>query len=106
MIQRAIEVAGPSPSLIDSRATIRLARGEHQEALADMTAVLAEAPTAAAHFRHAQVLHRLGLRSAAAEAWEQALRMDLSPESLHPLERSAYEALSRELGGDMRQASR
>ena len=106
MIQRAIEVAGPSPSLIDSRATIRLARGEYQEALADMTAVLAEAPTAAAHFRHAQVLHRLGLRSAATEAWEEALRMDLTPESLHPLERSAYEALRRELGGDVRQASR
>jgi tetratricopeptide (TPR) repeat protein len=90
LIDRAIDRAGPQPTLLDTRALVELAQGQPEKALADMQVVIDDQPAANRHFHLALVQHKLGRADDAAESLKKAVAMQLRPESLHPLERSAY----------------
>lgn len=100
LVQRAYQVIGPHPRLLDTRAVIYLALGKVDLAVKDLEDVLAENPEASTYFHLAQARWMMNNRKAAGEALRQAKNRGLkdSSRSLHPLERAPYQQLCRELG--------
>ncbi|HBO43295.1 MAG TPA: hypothetical protein DD670_05060, partial [Planctomycetaceae bacterium] len=97
MIDRAIELAGSAATLLDSRATIHLAKGEWQKSLDDLTLALAEEPTGIRYFHQGQAYMQGGLKAEAAAAMATADDYGLKVEQLQPLERPAYRQLREAL---------
>ena len=93
LIQRAIGVAGPLPTLLDSRATVCLALSKPDRALADLKAATADASEPVFFFHLAQTYFQIGQKEAAGKALAKALELELVPQQLHPLERPAYDQL-------------
>jgi tetratricopeptide (TPR) repeat protein len=101
LINRAMEVVGNEAGLIDTRGVAHLARKQpssYELAIKDFETVASENPdSASAYFHLAQAYAAAGKRKEANEAWQKAKKNKLSIQVLHPLERPAYEQLSREL---------
>ena len=97
LIARAIELAGPVATLLDSRAIVHLAAGEPDKALRDLEEAIAEAPKAINYFHQAQAYLALGQRNAAEKALRKAHELGLAPDRLHPLERAAHDRLQTAL---------
>jgi tetratricopeptide (TPR) repeat protein len=98
--EEAAKVVGDNPSLLDTKAMAYLSRGtgkDFEQAVAELKKVTAAAPTAAAYFHLAQAYNRAGQRQEAGKAWEEAKKLGLSPDGLHPLERPVYEDLKKQL---------
>ena len=95
LINQAVEIAGPVGAMLDSRATVYLALGETEKALADMADALADAETPVRLFHQAQAYDQAGKQSEAAAALEKALQKGLTKEMLHPLEIPAFEQLKQ-----------
>jgi predicted Zn-dependent protease len=81
--------------MLDSRASVHLARGKPQQAIADLTAAIREKPTPVRRFHLAQAYEMAGKRPEAAETIRQALGAGLSEDELHPLERPAFARLKK-----------
>lgn len=97
LIDKAIEIVGSKPALLDTRATIRLALGNPKEALADVEQSLAGQPSAVAFFHQSLVEHRLGQKPAARLSLEKANDLGLRPVDLLPLERPALRQLQKDM---------
>ena len=97
MIDKAIELSGPMATILDSRATVRLAQGKWEEALDDLSMALSEEQTGIRYFHKAQALAQGGKKREAAEAMREADNYGLKAELLQPLERPAYRQLREEL---------
>jgi tetratricopeptide (TPR) repeat protein len=91
LIERALELGGPGAALLDSRAMVELAAGETKSAIRDLEEAAADEPSAEYFFHLAQVHLERNDLSAAAQAIEVARSLGLEEESLHPLERDAYQ---------------
>jgi cellulose synthase operon protein C len=94
LINQAIEISGPMPAMLDSRASVYLALGEAQKALADMNEAVADADMPVRLFHQAQAYEALGQHSDAVRAMETARRKGLNKDALHPLEIPSFEKLS------------
>jgi tetratricopeptide (TPR) repeat protein len=97
MIDMALQVVGDNPSLLDTRATINLLKGDLSKAASDLARAIERGPTSQKYFHLAQLEMRKGKPDAAREALEKAASLRLKPEDLHPLERSAYRQLQADL---------
>ncbi len=93
LVNRAIDLQGPDPQLIDSRATIYLALRKLELAMQDINAALEDEETAVRLFHKAQILTAANRDEEAASTMLAALRKGLKPEMLHPLELPAYQKL-------------
>jgi tetratricopeptide (TPR) repeat protein len=100
LIDRAIELAGAGPTMLDSRATVHLARKELPKALADMEGALEDPHTPTRLFHLAQIKDRMNDRPGARRALGEAEKLDLDAGQLHPLERPVYDALKKKLSAD------
>ncbi len=89
LVERAIQVAGPTAALLDTRATVRFAEGRFTQALADLDEAIGDQPTPVRLFHRAQVAYRLGRKTAAID-WKSARERGLDTTMLHPLERATY----------------
>jgi tetratricopeptide (TPR) repeat protein len=98
-VQQACNIAGPRPALLDTRAVVRLKKGDGQQAIKDLKEALAEQPSASAYFHLAEAYYLARDRQAARLAFQQAKAHGLQASTLHPLEKTAYAALLRELDG-------
>jgi tetratricopeptide (TPR) repeat protein len=98
LIEQALKTAGPVGGLLDTRAVIYLTLGRTKDAVQDLQKAVAETPTPARYFHLALAQKKAGDRDAAVRAWQEAGRLGLSPEALHPLEKGAYQLLLAELG--------
>ena len=97
LIEKAITTAGPQPSLLDTRASVYLALGQAERAVADMQEVVDQQPAANRYFHLALALHKLGRQAEATDSLIKARSLQLRPESLPPFERPTYAALVRAL---------
>jgi hypothetical protein len=102
LIDRAIDIAGPVPDLLDSRATVYIAREEPEPALADLQDAIAdEAVTGAAtplrYFHQARAYLLAGRKVEAVEAMRAAEKQSLQRSMLDPPERPLYDKLRAEL---------
>jgi cellulose synthase operon protein C len=98
LINRAIDLAGKAPELLDTRAIIYHKLGAMENALEDLNAAIQDAESATLLFHRAQVQMPSDKRAAAASL-KRAQELKLTRASLHPLERPAYDELSLALGG-------
>jgi cellulose synthase operon protein C len=89
--QRAIAQAGPAPALLDTRALAYLATGKHEHAVGDLEEAVRVEPTATRYYHLAQAHRAAKNAGAASQALKKAQALGLTPEVLHPLERSTYE---------------
>lgn len=97
LLDRAIQVAGPAPELIDTRALVQLKQGQPHRAIKDLEEALAEAPLPSLCYHLAQA-HKVAKNSSAArDALTRAKNLGLRPEQLHTLERGGYQQLHAEL---------
>ena len=97
LLDRAQQVAGPLPDLLDTRAIVLIGSGRPgaaEEAVGLLKVVTAEAPTGVAFFHLAQAELAANRPDEARDAWRQAVRHKLAPTDLHPLERPGYDKLA------------
>jgi len=93
-INHAIEIAGPLPGLLDTRAVVRLRTGDFEGALQD----LPSSPTDAKGWLHlAWARHAAGQLAPAREALAQARQSGFEAEKLDRLERPHVERWLRDL---------
>jgi tetratricopeptide (TPR) repeat protein len=90
LINQAINIMGPEPSLLDTRGVTYLSLGKPHLALDDLLEATAEVPSASKYYHLARALE---LRDpvAARDALNKAKEAGLKPESLHPLEQATYD---------------
>lgn len=97
LIESAIGELGPLPDLLDTRGMIRLAAGEHAEAIADFQeAVLQPTDVKFLHLAWAQL--KAGDQASAKSSLEAGLRRGLAPSRLAPDERARLKELESTLG--------
>lgn len=97
LVNRAIEIAGPVGAMLDSRATVYIAMGRSDKALADLTVALADSETPVRLFHQAQAYDQAGRRGDASSAIDKAMQKGLTKDMLHPLELPAFEKLRQAL---------
>jgi len=95
LINKAIEIAGPLGAMLDSRASVYIALGKSEEALKDIDAALVDAETPVRLFHKAQAFLVAGQEDAARNVFDKALKKNLTPEMLQPLERPVFERLHK-----------
>jgi tetratricopeptide (TPR) repeat protein len=98
LAQRAIKTAGPHAGILDTRGVIHLIGGRAELAVKDLEAVVADGPTASHYFHLAQAHQLAKNRTGALAAINEAKRLGVSDDALHPLERAAYHQLCTQLG--------
>ncbi|HVS40495.1 MAG TPA: tetratricopeptide repeat protein [Gemmataceae bacterium] len=93
LVDRAIAVAGPAGSLLDTKGVILLKLGKPAEAVRVLSDATEQLPTASVYFHLAEAQKAMpgGSRSEAEKAWQKAQDLDLKEADLHPLERPDYQ---------------
>jgi tetratricopeptide (TPR) repeat protein len=98
LINRAIDIAGPVPGLLDTRAVAYLVVGRSDLALADLDESvrpgLGANVLASVNFHRVQAYQMAGKHLEAAKAWRAAKASGLEATLLHPLELKEYEELA------------
>jgi tetratricopeptide (TPR) repeat protein len=98
LIRRALEIAGPSPQLLDTHAVVALANGDSALAIAELQEAVGAAPTATRYVHLAQAYQAAQNRQAARDNLARAQAAGLKIGQLHPFDRASYERLRGELG--------
>lgn len=99
LIDRAIERLGPQTRLLDTRAMVRLARGQRELALEDVNEALLE-PTAVGHLHRATILDEVGDVDGSRESFERARAMGLESDRLLPSDAERFDRLRSRFGTD------
>jgi tetratricopeptide (TPR) repeat protein len=98
LINRAREIAGPVPTVLDTRAVIYHKLGQAGPAALDLEEALATAPSASKYFHLAQAYQLDPQRkSDAVDALRKAKALVRKGETIDPTERKTYDQLVREL---------
>ena len=92
-----IALAGPLPSLLDTRAIVLLAAGKPDLAVRDLELAASEKPSPVFHFHKAQAHSDLGQFESAARELTLAEALGLSGDAIHPSERDKLERLRESL---------
>lgn len=93
LVNQAIETAGPMAAILDSRASVYMARGELNEAIKDLNEALAETESPVWLFHQARAYELAGRHNDAVAAMEKALKKGLARHMLQPLELPAFDKL-------------
>ncbi|MEO6810575.1 MAG: tetratricopeptide repeat protein, partial [Isosphaeraceae bacterium] len=97
LANRAIQLDGEVPDLLDTRAVAHLAAGQTDLAIRDLENALAVSPKPEMYFHLARAYAQSGRRGDATESLKRAKDLGLSASSVHPLERATYNQLVGEL---------
>lgn len=97
LVNRAIELAGPQPDLLDTRASVQLALQRTDLAIADLEQANAERPAPTRFFHLAQAHRQANNVKAAADILKKATASGLKAELLHPVDRVAFTKLLSEI---------
>ncbi len=94
LVDRAIDVAGPNPSLLDTRAVVLLQIGQGDKAREALQEAVSSDPDKSVCYYHlARTLQMTNLTSEARKALEQSRVLGLTQESVDHLEREEYRKL-------------
>jgi len=100
LLNQAIEIAGPLPSLLDTRGMIHLTLGHVDAAVEDLKSAMEELPRATSGFHLAQAYYAATNRPAAAEALAHAKTLGLQPDRLDEMEKAAFVRMNKELANN------
>jgi cellulose synthase operon protein C len=93
MINRAVDLVGPTPELLDTRAVIYLRMAQSDKAIDDLRTSLAQSPAASRYFHLARALAMAEKPKEAQQALEEAKKRGFDVKTLHPLEKSLGQQL-------------
>jgi predicted Zn-dependent protease len=98
LIQKAIELDGERSDLLDTRGVAHLAMGQADLAIQDLEdAIVGAPPSAEMQYHLARAYLLAGKRSEAAKALRVAESLGLTADTLHPLERKAFDQVRGDL---------
>jgi cellulose synthase operon protein C len=97
LINRAVELMGPEPALLDTRAVVQMKLGRPELAIGDLERVSTESPTAGRWFHLACAYQQAHNSDAARRAFRKARELGLDRTQLHPLESQAWGRVYEEL---------
>jgi tetratricopeptide (TPR) repeat protein len=97
LVQRAIELEGETPDLLDTRALAYLRTDQSDAAIRDLEDAVTVDPSGEKYFHLARAYQMAGRRREASEALRKAKEARLTVETLHPLERGSYNELVGQL---------
>jgi predicted Zn-dependent protease len=92
-IATALQMAGPRPDLLDTKAAVLIAQGRFDEARNVLQPLIAKRDDAALRFRLAECYFRQNEAALAAETLESALRKGLTEKDLHPLDQKLLQEM-------------
>jgi tetratricopeptide (TPR) repeat protein len=96
-IDRALQLYGARPELLDTRAMVYLALGRVSDAIDDLQRTIAIDPSATRYFHLTRAYYQAHDSEKALASLAQANASGLSLERLHPTEHSAYRNLMAQL---------
>ncbi|MBL8796384.1 MAG: tetratricopeptide repeat protein [Planctomycetia bacterium] len=97
LVNRAIELIGPQPDLLDTRASVQLTLNRSDLAIIDLEQANAERPAPTRYFHLAQAHRQANNVKAAADILKKATASGLKADQLHPVERVAFNKLLSEI---------
>jgi hypothetical protein len=98
LVNRAIDVAGEIPSLLNTRALAFMDLGQSDPALSDAKRVLASEPSGPSAYFHLARAHLIAKNERASrKAFERAQELGLTLETVDPLGRDSFQNLRQEL---------
>jgi tetratricopeptide (TPR) repeat protein len=99
LINRAIDIAGPTANRLDTRAVILLQSGQIERALQDLGRALVLMPSShGIHFHLARAKLLAKDKAESRKAFQRAVELGLKLETVDPLERATYLKMREELG--------
>jgi tetratricopeptide (TPR) repeat protein len=102
LADQAVEILGPRPEVLDTRALASLACGQTDKAITDLLDAIRPSTDrktlAAIQFHLAQAYQTAGKADEAKEAFQRARAAGLGESDLHPRERSRWEKLAATTG--------
>jgi cellulose synthase operon protein C len=96
-IEKAIRLAGPLAELLDTRAVVRIALAQPEDAIKDLSKAIDETPAASMYFHLAQAQLLANRRPEAVQSFQAAHDLNLTKGALHPLEQPAFRELAERL---------
>lgn len=96
MIDQVIDVFGPTPELLDTKATVEMSAGRFEASIVLLQKSIALSPSDKKYYRLSLAQLKAGQKDAARKSYRK-LSKEFTPEKLHPLERSAFEMLKSDL---------
>src|SRR5262249_32557258 len=97
LVNQAIDLAGPTPDLLDTRALAHMAMNRSDLATKDLQDALASGPSADKWLHLAQASWMAKDRKGAESAIQKAKGWKIEETDLHPLDQKAYQRLAAEL---------
>ena len=97
-VNRAIDLKGPRPDFLDTRAIVYLAKGENQSAIDDLEKAVAGDPSPSKYFHLAEAYLKANKLAEAKKNWERAANIKGWERGLHALEQTAYDEVRDKLG--------
>jgi tetratricopeptide (TPR) repeat protein len=97
--ERAVELSGQNPGMLDTRAVAAVASGQSiaiDRAIQDLELMATESSKATTYFHLAQAYTHMNRRRDAVIAWQRAITLGLTADLLHPLERPTFEQLRKD----------
>ena len=97
LVKKAIDQVGPRAAVVDSLALVDLMDGQADAAQANSANVVVDDPSGIHLFHLAQGQLLAGNRQAARDSLQKAIKVGLTPASLHPLEVARFQELTAQL---------
>jgi tetratricopeptide (TPR) repeat protein len=97
LMEKAFDLVGPTPELLDTRGVINLKIGQKKKAIQDLEQAVSISESPSRYFHLAQAHLLAGNRNAAIVAFQKATKGGLTEDSLHPLERGEFQRVHAKL---------
>jgi tetratricopeptide (TPR) repeat protein len=91
LVREAVEILGPSPDILDTRAVVFIANKQFDDAIEDLELSVTDNPTAAKYFHKAVAHLGAGQNNDALVAWKEALKLGLTKDSIGRMERKRFD---------------
>jgi tetratricopeptide (TPR) repeat protein len=98
MIDQAIQIAGSSGELLDTRARVLIARGNFDRAIDDLKTALEFGETSLRYFHLAIAQFKQLKKDDAVQSFREARARGLDSRMIHPTDLPAYKALAAQMG--------
>jgi tetratricopeptide (TPR) repeat protein len=91
LVAEAVDILGPSPDILDTRAVVFIANNQFSNAIKDLELSVTDNPTAAKYF-HKTIAHLgAGQNNDAIVAWKEALKLGLTRDRIGRMERKQFD---------------
>ena len=97
LVREAVEILGPSPDILDTRAVVFIANQQFEDAIEDLKLSVTDNPTAAKYF-HKTIAHLgAGQKNDAIKAWEEAEKLGLTRDNISRMERKQFDEVKSQI---------